>query len=298
MFNPQTKFNVSSGFSQTSNQIQFPVSSNFPNSTNNLQTTSFPVSSNFPNSTNNLQTTSFPVSSNKIQFPVSTNNLQISTNNLQTTSFHNLSNSSNSINNLQTTSFHNLSNLSNSSNSINNLQTTSFPNSSNLSNNLQTTSFPNSSNLSNSINNLQTHVTFENLNNVYSLIEKQFLNMKTLSIFSESQDMKPSDLETINSVSAGSIEKLGELSIIYIKNNNSKTKLNNIFEKHLELITKIIKFNNIYSEISLNIKQLASIELTEDERRFTFVDIFYRYKLQLYEIISDINMLIAYKTLI
>jgi len=220
MFNPQTnfpqtKFHVSSNFPQTANQIQFPVSSNFPQTANQIQ---FPVSSNFP----------------------------------------------------QTSS--------------NNLQTTSFLNSSNLTNN--------------STNNLQTHVTFENLNNVYSLIEKQFLNMKKLSIFSESQDMKPSDLDTINSTSADSIEKLGELSIIYIKNNNSKTKLNTIFEKHLELVTKIIKFNNIYSEISLNIKQLASIELTEDEKRFTFVDIFYRYKLQLYEIISDINMLIAYKTLI
>ena len=122
--------------------------------------------------------------------------------------------------------------------------------------------------------------------------------MKTLSIFTESLDMKPSDLNIINNISLDSIEKLGEISIIYIKNNNSKTKLNTIFEKHLELITKIIKFNNIYSEISLNIKQLASIELTEDEKRFTFVDIFCRYKLQLYEIISDINMIIAYKTLI
>jgi hypothetical protein len=235
MFNPQTnfpqtKFPVSSNFPQTANQIQFPVSSNFPQTSNQIQ---FPVSSNFPQT------------SNQIQFPVSSNFPQTSSNNLQTTSFPN------------------------SSNSINNLQTSN-----------------------------QTHVTFENLNNVYSLIEKQFLNMKKLSIFSESQDMKPSDLETINSISADSIEKLGEVSIIYIKNNNSKTKLNSIFEKHLELITKIIKFNNVYSEISLNIKQLASIELTEDEKRFTFVDIFYRYKLQLYEIISDINMLIAYKTLI
>ncbi len=134
--------------------------------------------------------------------------------------------------------------------------------------------------------------------NIYSLIEKQFLNMKTLSIFTRCQDIKPSDLDIINNISAESIEKLGEQSIIYIKNNNNKTKLNNIFEKHLELITKIIKFNNIYSEISLNIKQLSSLELSEDQKQFTFIDIFSRYKLQLYEIIGDIQMLIAYKSLI
>ena len=134
--------------------------------------------------------------------------------------------------------------------------------------------------------------------NIYSLIEKQFLNMKTLSIFTRCQDIKPSDLDIINNISAESIEKLGEQSIIYIKNNNNKTKLNNIFEKHLELITKIIKFNNIYSEISLNIKQLSSLELSEDQKQFTFIDIFSRYKLQLYEIIADIQMLIAYKSLI
>jgi hypothetical protein len=134
--------------------------------------------------------------------------------------------------------------------------------------------------------------------NIYSIVEKNFLNIKTLSIFTRSQDMKPSDLDIINNISTESIEKLGEQSIIYIKNNNNKTKLNNIFEKHLELITKIIKFNNIYSEISLNIKQLASLELTDDQKNFTFTDIFSRYKLQLYEIIGDIQMLIAYKSLI
>ena len=134
--------------------------------------------------------------------------------------------------------------------------------------------------------------------NIYSIIEKKFINMKTLSIFTQPQDMKPSDLDIINNISIESIEKLGEQSILYIKNNNNKTKLNNIFEKNLELITKIIKFNNIYSEISLNIKQLSSLELTYDQKNFTFTDIFSRYKLQLYEIIVDIQMLIAYKTLI
>lgn len=134
--------------------------------------------------------------------------------------------------------------------------------------------------------------------NIYTIIEQKFLDMKSLSIFTQSQDMKPSDLDIINNISAESIEKLGEQSIIYIKNNNNKTKLNTIFEKHLELITKIIKFNNIYNEISLNIKQLTSLELSEDQKMFTFIDIFSRYKLQLYEIIADIKMLIAYKSLI
>ena len=140
---------------------------------------------------------------------------------------------------------------------------------------------------------MQTTSTFpSNEFNIYFIIEKQFLQMKSLSIFTESQNMKSSDFEGINSISVESIEKLGELSIIYIKN-SSNDKLKIMFEKHLELIKKIIKFNNIYSEISLNIKQLASLDLTEDEKRFTFVDIFYRYKLQLYEIISDIKILIA-----
>jgi hypothetical protein len=230
---------------------------------------------NQQNQTTFSTSSNFTQTPNKIQFPVSSN--------FQPTSFPSSSN------NFQPTSF---------PSSANNLQSTSFPSSAN---NLQSTSFPSSANnFQPTINQTsnQTQVTIANLNNVYYLIEKQFLNMKTLSIFTESQDMKPSDLNIINSISADSIEKLGEISIIYIKNNNSKTKLNTIFEKHLELITRIIKFNNIYNEISLNIKQLASIDLTEDEKRFTFVDIFCRYKLQLYEIISDINMLIAYKTLI
>jgi len=110
--------------------------------------------------------------------------------------------------------------------------------------------------------------------------------------------MSMDDLTNINIVSTDSIEKLGELSVIYVRNNNSKTKLNYIYERHLELIAKIIKFNNIFNEISQNIKQLASLNLSEEEKRYTYIDIFFRYKLQLFEIIADIKVLIVHNTII
>ena len=138
--------------------------------------------------------------------------------------------------------------------------------------------------------------------NLYTEVETCFTNIKTLSIFVNSQEMTTSDFNVINVVSLDCLEKLSTLSTIYIKKINecnlSNTKLNTMYDKHLELIAKIIKFNNIYNEVSINLKHLASLQLTEDQKRFTFDEIFYRYKLNIYEIISDIKIINTYKTII
>ena len=138
--------------------------------------------------------------------------------------------------------------------------------------------------------------------NIYTEIETCFTNIKTLSIFTNSQQMAPSDFNVINVVSLDCLEKLGKLSTIYIKKMNecnlANTKLNTMHDKHLELIAKIIKFNNIYNEVSLNLKHLSSLELSPEQKQFTFDEIFYRYKLQIYEIISNIKIINTYKTIL
>ena len=138
--------------------------------------------------------------------------------------------------------------------------------------------------------------------NIYTEIETCFTNIKTLSIFTNSQQMAPSDFNVINVVSLDCLEKLGNLSTIYIKKMNecnlANTKLNTMHDKHLELIAKIIKFNNIYNEVSLNLKHLSSLELSPEQKQFTFDEIFYRYKLQIYEIISNIKIINTYKTIL
>jgi hypothetical protein len=138
--------------------------------------------------------------------------------------------------------------------------------------------------------------------NVYTEIETCFTNIKTLSIFTNSQEMSTTDFNVINVVSLDCLEKLGNLSTIYIKKMNecnlANTKLNTMHDKHLELITKIIKFNNIYNEVSLNLKHLSSLELSPEQKQFTFDEIFYRYKLQICEIISNIKIINTYKTIL
>ena len=138
--------------------------------------------------------------------------------------------------------------------------------------------------------------------NIYTDIESQINNIKTLSIFTNSQEMSTSDFNVINVISLDCLEKLGNLSTIYIikinESNIANTKLNTMYDKHLELITKIIKFNNIYNEISTNLKQLSSLELSTEQKQFTFDEIFYRYKLQIYEIISNIKIINTYKTIL
>lgn len=138
--------------------------------------------------------------------------------------------------------------------------------------------------------------------NLYTEVETCFTNIKTLSIFVNSQEMSTTDFNVINVVSLDCLEKLSTLSTIYIKKMNecnlTNTKLNTMYDKHLELITKIIKFNNIYNEVSNNLKQLASLELSPEQKQFTFDEIFNRYKLNIYEIMSDIKIINTYKTII
>ena len=138
--------------------------------------------------------------------------------------------------------------------------------------------------------------------NLYIEVETCFTNIKTLSIFVNSQEMSTTDFNVINVVSLDCLEKLSTLSTIYIKKINecnlTNTKLNTMYDKHLELIAKIIKFNNIYNEVSLNLKHLSSLELSPEQKQFTFDEIFYRYKLQIYEIISNIKIINTYKTII
>ena len=138
--------------------------------------------------------------------------------------------------------------------------------------------------------------------NLYTEVETCFTNIKTLSIFVNSQEMNTTDFNVINVVSLDCLEKLSTLSTIYIKKINecnlTNTKLNTMYDKHLELIAKIIKFNNIHNEVSNNLKHLSSLQLTEDQKRFTFDEIFYRYKLNIYEIMSDIKIINTYKTII
>ena len=114
--------------------------------------------------------------------------------------------------------------------------------------------------------------------------------------------MSTTDFNIINVASLDCLEKLSTLSTIYIKKINecnlTNTKLNTMYDKHLELIAKIIKFNNIHNEVSNNLKHLSSLQLTEDQKRFTFDEIFYRYKLNIYEIMSDIKIINTYKTII
>ena len=203
-------------------------------------------------------------------------------------------------------------------NSMQSTNTNTFPSNSiqNTSANTITNTFPSTQSVFPSLQNITTQSTFPNTFtrpafptitigpefNLYSEVETCFTNIKTLSIFVNSQEMNTTDFNIINVVSLDCLEKLSTLSTIYIKKINecnlTNTKLNTMYDKHLELIAKIIKFNNIHNEVSNNLKHLSSLQLTEDQKRFTFDEIFYRYKLNIYEIMSDIKIINTYKTII
>ena len=139
---------------------------------------------------------------------------------------------------------------------------------------------------------------------IYNHVQTQFTNIKGLQSFTNLTGIVFTDFTIIHNVSHECVDKLGEMSLIYIKKINDEItpstnieKLNIMYEIHNHMIDKIIKFNNITNEISNNLKYTAST-LTADSSKFTFEEIFNRYKLIITTILSDIKKLNLYVTML
>ena len=139
---------------------------------------------------------------------------------------------------------------------------------------------------------------------IYNHVQTQFTNIKGLQSFTNLTGIVFTDFTIIHNVSHECVDKLGEMSLVYIKKLNDEMtpstnieKLNIMYEIHNHTIDMIIKFNNITNEISNNLKYTAST-LTADSGKFTFEEIFNRYKLIITTILYDIKKINLYVTML
>ena len=102
-----------------------------------------------------------------------------------------------------------------------------------------------------------------NHNDIYNYIYQQFITIKNSNSFNTYTIISPSDLILISNIIMECIDKLGDLSTIYInKLNNSNissinmTYLTKMLSIHDNLFEKIYTFNNISSDILNGLKEI------------------------------------------
>lgn len=140
---------------------------------------------------------------------------------------------------------------------------------------------------------------------IYNHIQTQFTNIKGLQSFTNLTGIIFTDFTIIHNVSHECVDKLGDMSLVYIKkindemtSNTNIEKLKTMYDIHNHMIDKIVKFNNLTNELSDNLKYTASTTLTADSSKFTFEEIFNRYKLIITTILSDIKKINLYVTML
>jgi hypothetical protein len=130
----------------------------------------------------------------------------------------------------------------------------------------------------------------------YNFIQTQLNTIKSVKSFTTLTEINPSEFTTISNLSNEILERLSDLSLFYIKKINDETisaynidKYKIMYNIHNEMIEKLLDFNDISNEYSGNLKHISSLNLPADQAKFTFEEIFNRYKLKLVSIITDIK---------
>jgi hypothetical protein len=113
------------------------------------------------------------------------------------------------------------------------------------------------------------------------------------------------EFTTISNLSNEILERMSDLTLFYIKKINDETisaynidKYKIMYNIHNDIIEKLIAFNDISNEYSGNLKHVSSLNLPAEQAKFTFEEIFNRYKLKLVSIITDIKKIHTFASLL
>ena len=140
---------------------------------------------------------------------------------------------------------------------------------------------------------------------IYNTVQINFTSIKNLVCFANYTMINPADLITISNITLDCVDKLGEMSVLFVKKINDSTisvstieKLQRMKEIHDEMINYINKFNLISSNISDRYTEICANNLNQDAINYIYYDIMNRHKLILYQIFDCIKRLNVYVTLV
>ncbi len=140
---------------------------------------------------------------------------------------------------------------------------------------------------------------------VYNHIQSQFISIKNLNAFTTYTAIPANDLITISNITMDCVERLGDVSALYIKKTHDSNisvvtvdQLQKMHQTHNELISTIKKFNLISSDITNSMKDIYQNNFSQDAINYMYWDIINRYKLLIFEIIDTIKKLNVYVELV
>ena len=135
---------------------------------------------------------------------------------------------------------------------------------------------------------------------VYNTIMVQFQTIKNSNSFINYTMIPPSELLSISNSVADTIEKLSELSSLYVKKHNENTisvstleKMKSMYELHNELLAHVYNFAKISSYVVEGIKDISMSNGITDFTSYIYYDIVNRHKLiilQIFDTIKKINV--------
>lgn len=148
-------------------------------------------------------------------------------------------------------------------------------------------------------------VPVQNDLDTYNFIQTQLNTIKSVKSFTTLTEINLGEFTTISNLSNEILERLNDMTLFYIKKLNDETisaynidKYKIMYTIHDSIIEKLIAFNDISNEYSGNLKHVSSLNLPADQAKFTFEEIFNRYKLKLVSIITDIKKIHTFASLL
>ena len=139
----------------------------------------------------------------------------------------------------------------------------------------------------------------------YNTILVQFQTIKNSKSFINYTLILPTELLSISNIVLDTIEKLSELSSLYIKKHNEFTisvstldKIKCMYELHNELLVHIYNFAKISSCVVDGMKDISMINGIVDFTSYIYYDIINRHKLIILQIFDTIKKINVYCTIL
>jgi len=140
---------------------------------------------------------------------------------------------------------------------------------------------------------------------IYNNILSQFQAIKTSNSFINYTMIPPPELLGISNTVADCIERLGELSSLYVRKHNDSVisvstieKMKCMYELHNELLSHLYNFGKISSYVVDGMKDISVSNVIADFSCYIYYDIINRHKLIILQIFDTIKKINVYCTIL
>jgi len=140
---------------------------------------------------------------------------------------------------------------------------------------------------------------------IYNTILTQFQTIKNSTFFINYTMIPPGELVSISNIISDSIERLGELSSLYIKKHNDSAisistieKIKCMYDLHNELLSHLYNFGKLSSYVVEGMKDISMSNSIADFTSYIHYDFINRHKLIILQIFDTIKKINVYCTIL